>query len=283
MEYLALRRNKPSNHKKTGGIFNVRYLVKEATCKAYILYDSTSRTFWIRENHGDSNTSLVARGRMRGERYGQGTGLFRQGSYCCGGAFHAGGHTSHSSQNPQSKSKREVSRQLCTWARMMCRGGCISCSTGTQRSLSGPQDKTSTQKWIVGTPWGSGGWDSRCQGPKFNSQSENYVHKLRSQETQTCENSALCLDTAPQVAQVVKNPPAVQEVKADLGSIPLLGRSPGGGNGNPPQYSSLENPTDRGAWRTTVHGVEERLNWSNWAHYSNRQFKIKIGIVTNLQ
>ena len=41
----------------------------------------------------------------------------------------------------------------------------------------------------------------------------------------------------------------------DPGSIPGLGRSPGEGNGNPLQYSCLENPTDRGAWRATVHGV----------------------------
>ena len=42
---------------------------------------------------------------------------------------------------------------------------------------------------------------------------------------------------------------------ADLGSIPGSGRSPGEGNGNPLQYSCLENPMDRGAWRATVHGV----------------------------
>ena len=41
----------------------------------------------------------------------------------------------------------------------------------------------------------------------------------------------------------------------DLGSIPGLGRSPGEGNGNPLQYSCLENPVDRGAWWVTVHGV----------------------------
>ena len=40
-----------------------------------------------------------------------------------------------------------------------------------------------------------------------------------------------------------------------LGSIPGLGRSPGGGNGNPLQYSCLGNPTDRGAWEPSVHGV----------------------------
>ena len=41
----------------------------------------------------------------------------------------------------------------------------------------------------------------------------------------------------------------------DLGSIPGLGRSCGEGNGNPPQYSSLENPMDREAWETTVPGL----------------------------
>ena len=43
----------------------------------------------------------------------------------------------------------------------------------------------------------------------------------------------------------------------DLGSIPGLGGSPGEGNGNPLQYSCLENAMDRGAWWATVHGVAE--------------------------
>ena len=49
----------------------------------------------------------------------------------------------------------------------------------------------------------------------------------------------------------------------DLGSIPGSGRSPGEGNGNPLQYSCLENPMDGGAWWATVHGVAKsrtRLN-----------------------
>ena len=41
----------------------------------------------------------------------------------------------------------------------------------------------------------------------------------------------------------------------DMGSIPRLGRYPGEGNGNPLQYSCLENPMDREAWQATVHGV----------------------------
>ena len=50
----------------------------------------------------------------------------------------------------------------------------------------------------------------------------------------------------------------------DAGSIPGLRRSPGEGNGNPFQYSRLENPMDRGAWRTMVHGVlKSRTQLSN--------------------
>ena len=51
---------------------------------------------------------------------------------------------------------------------------------------------------------------------------------------------------ASQVALVVKNPPANAGDLRDVGSVPGLGRSPGGGHGNPLQYSCLENPKDRG-------------------------------------
>ena len=51
-----------------------------------------------------------------------------------------------------------------------------------------------------------------------------------------------------------KNPPANAGDK-DTGSVPGWGRSPGGGHGNPPQYSCLKNSMDRGARRATVHGV----------------------------
>ena len=57
------------------------------------------------------------------------------------------------------------------------------------------------------------------------------------------------------VAQTVKNLPA--EIAGDPGLFPGLGRSPGEGNGNPLHYSRLENPMDRGAWLSTVHGVAE--------------------------
>ena len=54
---------------------------------------------------------------------------------------------------------------------------------------------------------------------------------------------------------VVKNLPTRAGEARELGSIPGLGRSLGVGNGNPLQYSCLENPTDRGVWWATVHGV----------------------------
>ena len=54
---------------------------------------------------------------------------------------------------------------------------------------------------------------------------------------------------------MVKDLPANAGDIRDLVSIPGLGRSPGGGHGNPLQYSCLENPMDRGAWQATIHGV----------------------------
>ena len=60
---------------------------------------------------------------------------------------------------------------------------------------------------------------------------------------------------ASQVALVVKNLPANSGDIRDAGSIPRLGKSPGGRHANPLQHSRLENSMDRGAWWTTVHGV----------------------------
>ena len=54
-----------------------------------------------------------------------------------------------------------------------------------------------------------------------------------------------------------KNPPAHARDVRDVGLIPRLGRSPGGGSGNPLQCSCLGNPMDRAAWWAVVHGVAE--------------------------
>ena len=68
----------------------------------------------------------------------------------------------------------------------------------------------------------------------------------------------------------VKNPP---DNSGDMGSIPGLGRSPRGGNGNPFQYSCLGNPMDRGAWWSTVHGVAESQTClsDELRHHNNHQ------------
>ena len=59
------------------------------------------------------------------------------------------------------------------------------------------------------------------------------------------------------MALVVKNLSANTGDKRYAGSIPGLGISPGGGCGNPLQYSGLENPMDREAWWATAHGVKK--------------------------
>ena len=56
-------------------------------------------------------------------------------------------------------------------------------------------------------------------------------------------------------SQVVKNPLANARDTRDVPLIPGSGGSPGEGNGNPLQYSCLDNPMDSGAWQATVHGV----------------------------
>ena len=66
---------------------------------------------------------------------------------------------------------------------------------------------------------------------------------------------------------MVKSPPANAGDRP--GSIPGSGRSPGRGYGNPLQYSCLEDPMDRGAWRAAVHGVVKswtRLSGPAWTH-----------------
>ena len=53
----------------------------------------------------------------------------------------------------------------------------------------------------------------------------------------------------------------------DPGSVPAFGRSPGEGNGNPPEYSCLENSMDRGTWQYTVHRVRKSWTWLSDYHF----------------
>ena len=70
----------------------------------------------------------------------------------------------------------------------------------------------------------------------------------------------------------------------DLGSIPVSGRSPGEGNGNLLQYFCLENPTDGGAWRATVHGVaKSRTRLSDFTFAFTFRQLLKKGIVDTLR
>ena len=68
-------------------------------------------------------------------------------------------------------------------------------------------------------------------------------------------SSVIHLSTSMPGGSVVKRMPANARDTGDMGLIPGSGRSTGEGNGNPLQYSCLENPMDIGAWWATVHGV----------------------------
>jgi len=66
---------------------------------------------------------------------------------------------------------------------------------------------------------------------------------------------------------VVENSPAHTR---NTGSIPGSGRSPGEGNGNPPQYYCLENPKDRRAWMATVHGIAKESDMTSRLNNSSK-------------
>ena len=75
---------------------------------------------------------------------------------------------------------------------------------------------------------------------------------------------------------VVKNLPANARDIRDAGSIPGLGRSPGEGNGNPLQYSYLENPMDRGAWQATVYKVTKESDTTQQLNNKQKIAEIEV-------
>jgi len=84
---------------------------------------------------------------------------------------------------------------------------------------------------------------------------------------------------ASQVVLLIKNLPAkVGDIRDTQGSIPGLRRTPGGGHGNPLQYSCLENPMDRRAWQATVHRVAK--SWTPQkqicTHAQTRTLRLRI-------
>ena len=78
---------------------------------------------------------------------------------------------------------------------------------------------------------------------------------------------------ASQVEIVVKNPTSARDA-GDMSSIPGLGRFPGGGRGNPFQYSCLENSMDRGTWQTTVHRVAK--SWTKMKQLSMHVYEYSL-------
>ena len=77
---------------------------------------------------------------------------------------------------------------------------------------------------------------------------------------------------------MVKNPPANAGDMRDVGLIPESGRSPGGGNDNPLQYSCLENPMDRGIWQATVHRVTK--SWTQLKQLSTHTLILPPILIT---
>ena len=91
----------------------------------------------------------------------------------------------------------------------------------------------------------------------FGCTASSWLHRLSLVAVWGCSLLWLLLFWGFPGGTVVENQAANTGHIGDLGSIPGSGRSPGGGHGNPLQYSCLENSMDRGAWRATVHRVTE--------------------------
>ena len=79
---------------------------------------------------------------------------------------------------------------------------------------------------------------------------------------------------------IVKNPPANTEDTRDMGLTPESGRSPGGGNGNPFQYSCLGNSMDRRAWQATVHGGRKESDTTERLHSLDQSVLISAELMS---
>ena len=115
--------------------------------------------------------------------------------------------------------------------------------------------ETDVENKYMDTKQGRGGmnWDTGMN-----------IYTLLILHTKRVTNENLLYSTGFPYSSVGKDPPAVQDSTCnagDLGSILGLGRSPGGGHGNPVQYYCLENLIDRGAWWATVRGVSKSQTW----------------------
>ena len=78
---------------------------------------------------------------------------------------------------------------------------------------------------------------------------------------------------------MVKNLP--EGDAGDMSSVLVSGRSPGGGNGSPLQYSCQDNPMDRGAWWATVHGVAKELDTAEYTYTHRNYYFYYLGYNTD--
>ena len=122
-----------------------------------------------------------------------------------------------------------------------------------------------TRKWVIlkeysfiqlGFPGSSAGKESTCNAGEADS-----IPGLKRSSGEGI-GYPLQYSWASLVAQIVKNPPTMQETWVQS----LMGRSPGGGHGNPLQYFCLETPMDRGAWQAAAHGVAKSWTQLNDIH-----------------
>ena len=112
----------------------------------------------------------------------------------------------------------------------------------------------------AGEEWG---WGRALRKPSLGSYVLDEPWRVRS----CSKSSPASFGKGFPMALVVKNPPANTGETREEGSVPGPGRPPGGGNGNPLQYSCLENVVDRGAWWATVHSfAKSQTHWSDLAH-----------------
>ena len=82
------------------------------------------------------------------------------------------------------------------------------------------------------------------------------------------------------MSTVVKNPPANAGDARHAGSIPGSGKSLGVGNGNPLQYTCMENSMDRGAWWAAVHGITK--SWTRLKRLSSSSSSRALGVKTKI-
>ena len=96
--------------------------------------------------------------------------------------------------------------------------------------------------------------------------------------TQKKMDSASNLNMGFPNGEVIKNPSADAGDIRDVGLIPEWGRFPGGGHGNPLQYSCLENPMDRGVWQATAYEVAQSKAWLKWlSKHSTTWISLQVG------